>query len=305
MAESFFTEVLFSHAIPQGARNPSYFGEPSSKITNLIFTISIEEVFGLAALISVLLTITLSLLITQVAAEALILTGLSREAAQFQAHSAITGSGFTTSESELVVAHPVRRRILMWLMLLGNAGLITVISSLVLTFINVAGPREWLPRLVLLLLGIAVLWLLATNRWFTRFLSYWVEWALRRWTHLDVRDYASLLRLSEDYGVMELQIDSGDWLADKALQETNLYQEGILVLGIQRPDRSYVGAPQGSTVIRPGDVVILYGRLDAFSELDSRKAGSAGDQAHRDAIAHHHEQMRLEREYQNATQTGK
>jgi hypothetical protein len=247
----------------------------------------------LAALISVLLTITLSLLITRIAAEALTLTGLSREAAKFQAHSAITGSGFTTSESELVVAHPVRRRILMWLMLLGNAGLITVISSLVLTFINVAGPQEWLPRLGLLLLGIAVLWVLSTNRWVSRLLSHWVEWALRRWTHLDVRDYASLLRLAEDYGVIELQIDPDDWLADKPLQETDLYQEGMLVLGIQRSDGTYIGAPQGSTVIHPGDVVILYGRLDAFSELDSRKAGSAGDQAHQEAIAHYQEQIRL------------
>jgi hypothetical protein len=58
-------------------------------------------------------------------------------------------------------------------------------------------------------------------------------------------------------------------------------------------------------VIHPGDVVILYGRLDAFSELDSRKAGSAGDQAHQEAIAHHQEQIRLEREHQNSMQTGK
>ncbi|MEN9216785.1 MAG: TrkA C-terminal domain-containing protein [Gloeomargarita sp. HHBFW_bins_162] len=255
----------------------------------------------MAALVSVLLTIALSLLITRIAAEALILTGLSREVAQFQAHSAITGSGFTTSESELVVAHPVRRRILMWLMLLSNAGFITVISSLVLTFINVAGPREWLPRLLLLLFGIGLLWLLATNRWFNRFLSHWVAWALRRWTHLDVRDYASLLRLSEDYGVMELQIDPGDWLADKPLHETNLYQEGMLVLGIQRADGSYIGAPQGSTIIYPGDMVILYGRLDAFNELDSRKAGSAGDQAHQEAIAHYQEQIQWENQRQNAS----
>jgi hypothetical protein len=58
-------------------------------------------------------------------------------------------------------------------------------------------------------------------------------------------------------------------------------------------------------VIHPGDVVILYGRLDAFSELDSRKAGSAGDQAHQEAIAPHKEQMRLESEQQNSMQTGR
>ena len=87
----------------------------------------------MTALISVLVAITLSLLITRIATEALTLTGLSRTSASFQARSAFTGSGFTTSESEAVVQHPVRRRIIMWLMFLGNAGIITVISSLVLT----------------------------------------------------------------------------------------------------------------------------------------------------------------------------
>jgi len=57
----------------------------------------------LEALVSLLLAVTLSLLIMRIAAEALILTGLSRQTAEFQAHSAITGSGFTTSESEDVV----------------------------------------------------------------------------------------------------------------------------------------------------------------------------------------------------------
>ena len=66
----------------------------------------------MAALISVFIAITLSLLITRIATEALTLTGLSRTSASFQARSAFTGAGFTTAESEAVVKHPVRRRII-------------------------------------------------------------------------------------------------------------------------------------------------------------------------------------------------
>ena len=43
----------------------------------------------MAALISVLIAITLSLLITRIATEALTLTGLSRNSASFQARSAV------------------------------------------------------------------------------------------------------------------------------------------------------------------------------------------------------------------------
>ena len=37
--------------------------------------------------------------------------------------------------------------------------------------------------------------------------------------------------------------------------------------------------------LRPGDTLVLYGRL---AELDQRPAGAAGDQEHADAVARHH-----------------
>lgn len=117
----------------------------------------------MGALVSVLVTITLSLLITRVATEAMVLTGLSQQAAQFQARSAFTGAGFTTQESEQAINHPVRRQIIMWLMLLGNAGIVTVVSSLVLTFVSTTGYRQTAIRGALLGIGILILWAVATD----------------------------------------------------------------------------------------------------------------------------------------------
>lgn len=88
----------------------------------------------IAAFITLFAVIIVSLLITRVATIALTLTGLSREVARFQARSALTGSGFTTTESENMMIHPIRRRILMHLMLVGNAGIVTVIASTVVIF---------------------------------------------------------------------------------------------------------------------------------------------------------------------------
>ncbi len=89
-------------------------------------------------ILSLLLIVVLSILITRIATIALIHTGLSRESARFQARSVFTGAGFTTTESENVVRHPVRRRIVMLLMLLGNAGIVTAVASLMLPL----GPRS-------------------------------------------------------------------------------------------------------------------------------------------------------------------
>lgn len=49
-------------------------------------------------IISLLIVVTLSILVTRVASKALMHTGLSRESARFQARSAFTGAGFTTSD---------------------------------------------------------------------------------------------------------------------------------------------------------------------------------------------------------------
>lgn len=239
----------------------------------------------MAALLSVLATVTLSLLITRIASEAMVFTGLSAQAAQFQARSAFTGAGFTTQESEQATNHPVRRRIIMWLMLLGNAGIVTVVSSLVLTFVSSTGSGQTFSRLGLLLVGFFVLWAVSTDKAFNRFLTHLVRWALQRWTDLDVRDYASLLRLSKDYTVSELQVEPGTWLANKQLGELQLSAEGVLVLGIQRQDGTYVGAPQARTLLVPGDLITLYGRNSALKDLDVRSEGTRGDKFHQQAIA--------------------
>ncbi|HDG97569.1 MAG TPA: potassium transporter TrkA, partial [Desulfobacterales bacterium] len=54
------------------------------------------------ALISLLIVIVVSIVIVRIGAVALEMTGLSRDLATFQAQSAFSGVGFTTSESEHV-----------------------------------------------------------------------------------------------------------------------------------------------------------------------------------------------------------
>lgn len=80
-----------------------------------------------------------------------------------------------------IVSHPVRRPIIMLLMFLGSAGVITVISSLVVIFISSGNPSDWLLRLLILILGVGLLWLIATNHTFNRNLTVMVKSLLRDW----------------------------------------------------------------------------------------------------------------------------
>lgn len=239
----------------------------------------------MVAILSVLVIIALSILVTRVAAVALANTGLSRDAARFQARSAFTGVGYTTRESERITRHPVRRRIAMTLMLLGNAGVITVIASLVAGLVGEGeNGHGLLVRLAILGAGLFALWLLAASRWVDRRLSRAIGWALDRWTDLEVRDYAQLLHLTGDYGVRELRVGADDWMAGENLAELALRDEGIIVLGIERESGDYVGAPRGHTDVEAGDLLLLYGRDEALDRLDDRPKGMEGERRHEEGI---------------------
>lgn len=237
-------------------------------------------------IISLLVVLGLSLTITRIATIALVHTGLSRESAKFQARSAFTGCGFTTSESEKVVNHPVRRQILYLLMLCGSVGVVTAIASLMLGFLK-TDEYHALLKVSVLLVGVFIIWALSGSRWFDNFLARLITWALRRFVKMEIRDYVSLFHLSDDYRIVEIMINEGDWIAGKALVDAKIRNEGILVLGIEREDGRYVGAPKGHTVINAGDRLILYGLKEAVDELDSRKAGTDGDIKHKMAEQHH------------------
>jgi len=90
----------------------------------------------MTAIATLLVIAAFSLLAIRVATMALVMTGLSSDTASFQCYSAFFGVGFTTREAELVVNHPVRRRIIRDLILAGNIGLTSSLATLVATMLQ-------------------------------------------------------------------------------------------------------------------------------------------------------------------------
>ncbi|TWT85990.1 potassium/proton antiporter [Posidoniimonas polymericola] len=251
------------------------------------------------AIASLLTVLTISLLVTRVATMTLMLTGMSRESARFQARSAFTGCGYTTNEAEDIVGHPVRRRIVMLLMLMGNLGIGAVVATIMVSFMNTtqveSGQRTL--NIITLLIGLFLLWLVATNQYIERRLNIVIAWVLRRWGNLQVRDFVAVLQLQGGFAVSELLVEPRDWIADKTLIELRLPTEGVLVLGLQRPGKPYVGAPTGDTTIEAGDTLILYGRVERIEELDERRHGRRGDAAHKEAVEEHEQEKEEQEEH--------
>ncbi|MAF78994.1 MAG: potassium transporter TrkA [Halobacteriovoraceae bacterium] len=235
------------------------------------------------AIASLIIILTLSITVTKVATIILKHTGLSEQSARFQARSAFTGVGFTTKESEKVVNHPVRRKTLMVLMLLGNMGIVTSMSSLLIAFVGQddSGP-SWL-KIFMIMTGIVGIWTMASSAIVEKYLSIFVEKFLKRYTSLEIKDYASLLHLQGNYRISEQAVTKDMWICDKKLKEIKLWKEGILLLGIKRADGEFIGAPMVANTIHEGDELILYGHLDKLRQLAEREYGIAGDFAHKKA----------------------
>lgn len=228
---------------------------------------------------SLLVLIALSLVVTRVATLILVATGMSRTVARFQARSALTGAGFTTSESEQVVGHPLRRRVVMALMLVGNVGIVASAGTLILGFNHGGGGTNGITAGELVV-GLFALVFVSRSRWVDKRLTRLILKVMRRYTSLLRRDVDSLVELDDRYAVCEVFVRDGDWVAGRTLAEADLRAEGLEVLGVRLPGKGYRSRPGPDVAVPPSATLVVYGHLDAVGELDGRRRGEEGDHRH-------------------------
>ena len=213
----------------------------------------------MGAAITLLVILTFSVIVVRTAAVALRLTGMPADIARFQARSAFTGAGFTTSESEAVVNHPIRRRLIALLMLLGNVGLVTVLGTFIVSFVATENSMAAMSRQLFWLLGaVALLWFIALNPFADRVMCTSIGWLLHRITSLGQPGPTELLQVTSGYSVAEHLVVSGNGLDSTALSDLRAHHQGLMILGIEHDDGRYSSTPDLETRLIAGDRVVLY-----------------------------------------------
>lgn len=216
-------------------------------------------------IIPVLAIILASYLVVKAGAFALMMTGLDEKKAQFQALSAFTTTGFTTKDAELVVTNERRRRIIMTLMILGKAGLVSVISTLILSFTQ--GEPSSVPiKLVILILFLFLL---------VKFLPHpkVVAWIRKRvvkslsirWG-VEKKTVEEILHITPDYGIAKVIIKENSPLIGVSISQAGFTQKEVLILSIEREGSSII-LPKAEDIIKKGDQLICYGRMDSIREI--------------------------------------
>jgi hypothetical protein len=221
----------------------------------------------MGALLALFIIASVSLIAVRVGATALMMTGLSWDSASFQSYSAFFGVGFTTREAEMVVNHPLRRRIIRDLILAGNVGLTTALATLIVTFVQSSGTSQTMTTLGLIAVGVALIMLLSKLGFLQRILDKAIRRSLEKAGVVHVLDYELLLRVASGYCISEIAIPGDNVIAGKTLAESRPADMGIVILSIQRSDGSFTGAPGAKDTVQAGDVITAYGHERDLSKL--------------------------------------
>ena len=224
----------------------------------------------MGAALSIFILLSLSIFVVRIAAVALRLTGMSESSARFQALSAFTGTGFTTSEAETIVNYPLRRRIASLLMIVGNMGLISVFATVVVSLINTEGDvRAVTMQVAWIVAGLLILWFLMLSPHADKHLCELIGKALKTKTFFGQRDYECLVQIDNGYSVCEHPVH-GVWLTHEgALQVPDLDQLGLQVLAVRRPNGMISSERFNSTAtLVVGTWLVIYGQDEGHAALE-------------------------------------
>ncbi len=191
------------------------------------------------------------------------LTGLPAEKARFQVISLLTGTGFTTRESEMILSSRQRRRLARVTMLFGYVFNITIVSAFINVFISMkivqVGPELFG---FLIPLGTAALIFV-----FMRVpkVHAWFDNLLRRIADrvFDRKETFNAVMLIDNIGTESIVQVTIRYIPEEyrglSLADTKLRAEtGILVMLVER--RGGKPAPAGAeTVFEPGDKLTVFG----------------------------------------------
>ena len=190
-------------------------------------------------------------------------TGLPDERARFQVISLLTGCGFTTKESEIVLSNRARRRLARITMLFGYVFNITIVSALVNVFLSLKLTQigHYYFGLLIPLAAVVLIFVFlrvpAVHAWGDGLLEKLADRMLGRTASFNT------VQLLDHIGTDSIALVTLNHIPDEyrgvPLSQLGLKADtGILVMLVEHPGEKAV--PAGAdTVFTPGDKLTVFG----------------------------------------------
>lgn len=182
------------------------------------------------------------------------LTGLEKHIARFQVISMLTGTGFTTGESELIIGHPIRRRVGAFLILFGAFSLAVVISAISSILSDNFRTKEIASIAGFLLLALLILKIPPLQQKMAHLFKGELE------KNFDLKDLPvrDVLMTNEEDNFLEIPIHETSHLIGHSLINEIALNEDINVMFIKRGD-IVIRKKRLNTNLQAGDKLVLYG----------------------------------------------
>tara|TARA_B100000315_G_C14531033_1_gene566191 strand:- start:911 stop:1582 length:672 start_codon:yes stop_codon:yes gene_type:complete len=214
----------------------------------------------LSAVVPVIIIIVVFFFVVRVATVILKFTGMDERTARFQAISAFTGTGFTTTEAETILEDKIRRKTIIVLMVLGKVGIVSIIAGLFLSFgkDNLTADLE---KALILLVFIFILYKITTLKGFSHALNRFIEKRIVVGKIVRQKTLEELFNLPQGYGLAQLTITASSNEGGKTLAQAGFSKRDILVLSVERKDQ-LIAFPHANDVIKKGDKLLCYGLFE-------------------------------------------
>ena len=214
-----------------------------------------------------IITVFCSFIVVRIGGLALQLTGIEPDVARFQALSAFSGTGFTTTEAERVVRNRTRRRVVTILIILGNAGLVTIIATLVASFTQVSNHEWFFIHLAIILVSIFIFYKLIIGSRLGNRMVQWTRKPLIKRILKEAPTFEEIYGAGKGWGVSLVLIKQNSEYAGLTLAD--IAMEGDLqILAIDRPDE-FVAQPASEDRLGEGDRLVVYGRTKSIKRLSA------------------------------------
>ena len=222
------------------------------------------------------IVVIVSFVIVRIGAIAFQLTGLEWSLAKFQSLSCFTGTGFTTKEAELITGNAQRRRIASVLMVLGNAGLVTLIATFANTlrphtlvpqikipFLHFVFPARLLPyvNLFFVILFAFIFYMIFTHTRLTKKITDMIRARIIKRELIKPVLFEELLVAAGGYGISQIEVCKDSPIVNKRLGEADLRGLDINLLAIERKGET-IPNPKVGTEFLLGDKLICFGKLE-------------------------------------------
>ncbi|WNS80115.1 TrkA C-terminal domain-containing protein [Domibacillus sp. DTU_2020_1001157_1_SI_ALB_TIR_016] len=210
----------------------------------------------------ILLYLVIVVLVIEISVIAFHLTGLEKEVARYQAISMLTGTGFTTDESQLIIDHPVRRRISMFLILFGAFSLAVIISAIT----NILANDLRLKELMIISSVLLAIYILGKTPVTKKLLQHRFKHEMKKNLDISELPVKEALFLQEDDIVTDVVVEEGTKLDGKKVEDVFEHGHDANLLFIKRGE---VNVRENLTeeTIQAGDKLYLYGNKKVIEKL--------------------------------------